>query len=120
MSRVDRKERIREYKREPRPAGIYQVRNTANGRVLVGSSTDLPGALNRQRFQLTTGSHPDADLQADWKSLGAEAFEFSVLDTLKPRDEPSYDPRKELEILMDMWLEKLRESGVSLYGRTPR
>jgi hypothetical protein len=39
------------------------VRNTANGESLVGTSPDLPGMLNRQRFQLERSSHPDPELQ---------------------------------------------------------
>lgn len=48
MSTIDRGARIREYKDTPRPAGVFRVRNSAAGRSPIGSSTDLPGMLNRQ------------------------------------------------------------------------
>ena len=32
--------------------------------------------LNRQRFQLDMGSHPNAALQRDWRQFGAEGFAF--------------------------------------------
>ncbi|MBZ0266943.1 GIY-YIG nuclease family protein [bacterium] len=115
MDPTNRKTRIREYKQTPREAGIYRVRNTGTGRSLVGSTTDLPGRLNRHRFQLKMGSHPDAALQKDWKELGEAAFSFDVLDRLEPRDEPGYDPRAELDTLRELWLEKLAAAGEPLY-----
>jgi hypothetical protein len=104
---MDRKSRIREYKETPRLMGVYRVRNTASGKSLIGSSRDLPGMLNRQRFQLESGLHPNRTLQKDWNQLGPEFFEFETLDTLKPPDQPGYDPSEDLRILEEMWLEKL-------------
>ena len=118
---IDRKERIREYKGTPRRAGVYRVRNTATGRSLIGATPDLPGMLNRQRFQLEMGSHPDRELQADWNELGADAFEFEVLDELEPREsEPAGDPAEDLRALKEMWLEKLTASGEPLYKQSLR
>jgi hypothetical protein len=116
VSKEDRKARIREYKEAVRPAGIFQVRNVTSGRVLIGAAVNPEGSLNRHRFELTTGSHPVTDLQADWNELGPDAFEFTVVDMLKPRKEPSDDPQKELDVLLELWRERLREAGVALYG----
>lgn len=115
MGQFDRKARTREYKETPRPAGIYRVRNTVTGKSLVGSSPDLVGMLNRQRFQLENGLHPEADLQKDWNVLGPDAFEFEVLDRLEPRDEPADDPTEDLRVLNEMWLQKLAASGEPFY-----
>ncbi len=104
---MDRKARIREYKETPRPMGVFRVRNTANGKSLVGSSTDLPAMLNRQRFQLELGSHPNRALQKDWNELGAAAFEFEVLDTLEPKEQSDHDVAEDLRVLVEMWLQKL-------------
>ena len=120
MNESDRKARIREYKEQVQPAGIYRVRNTATGKSLIGSSVNLPGMLNRQRFQLDHGSHPDQELQKDWNELGPDAFEFEALDLLKPPDEPAYDPTADLRVLKELWLEKLTESGVPLYQQSLR
>ena len=79
----------------------------ALGRSLVGTSVNLPAMLNRQRAQLRLGAHPNRALQKDWNELGAEAFEFEILDTLTPSDEPDYDPSRDLRVLEDLWLEKL-------------
>ena len=104
---MDRKALIRQYKESRRPMGVFRVRNTADGRSLVGTSIDLPAMLNRQRAQLRLGAHPNRALQKDWTELGAEAFEFEILDTLTPPDEPDYDPSGDLRVLEDLWLEKL-------------
>jgi len=108
---MDRKARIRAYKESPRQMGVFRVRNTTNGKSLVGSSADVPAMLNRQRFQLGAGGHPDRALQRDWKEFGPAAFEFETLDTLDPPPEPGHDPAVDLRMLEQMWLEKLGRRG---------
>ncbi len=120
MSELDRKAATREYKQTPRPAGIFRVRNVAAGKSLVGASVNLPGTLNRQRFQLEHGSHPDRELQRDWSERGPEGFAFEVLDRLEPRDDPAYDPAADLRVLKEMWLEKLAAAGEALYPQSRR
>ena len=120
MSPSDRKARIREYKQTSLPAGVYRVHNTAKGKSLVGSSVNLPGMLNRQQFQLENGSHPDVELQADWNELGPGAFGFEVLDRLEPKEDSAHDPTDELDVLVEMWIEKLTASGEILYLRSKR
>ena len=99
---------------------MFRVRNTATGKSLVGSSANLPGTLNRHRFQLERGSHPSRELQADWNALGADSFEFEVLDQLKPCDKPDCDATEDLQVLKELWLEKLKASGESLYREAGR
>lgn len=110
MSQPDRKALTRAYKDNPRPAGIFAVTNTATGRILLGPTPDLPGMLNRQRFQLEMGSHPDKELQQDWNELGAQSFEIGVLDTLDPGDDATTDVTQELKTLHQMWVEKLSDT----------
>lgn len=104
---MDRKDLIRRYKETPRPAGVYRVLNTRTGRALVGASPDAPAMLNRQRAQLRMGTHPNRALQGDWEADGPEAFELEVLDLLPAKDRPDYDPAEELDMLEQLWLEKL-------------
>jgi hypothetical protein len=117
---VDRKELVRKYKEERRPIGIFQVRNKRDGKVFIGSTADLPAMLNRQQAQLRFGGHPVKRLQADWNELGADAFDFEVLDTLKPSEEPGYDPAADLRVLEAMWLEKLSPYDERGYNSRPR
>ena len=120
MTQIDRRARIRQYKETLPPAGVFRVRNTSTGKSLVGSSANLPGTLNRQRFQLEHGSHPSRELQADWNALGSEAFKFEVLDRLKPPDTPDEDSSVDLRVLKELWIEKLMSSGESLYREAGR
>jgi hypothetical protein len=117
---MDRKARVREYMETPRPAGVYCVRNLSSGKLLLGFSSDVPGILNRERFQLEGGLHPDKQLQADWNALEPEAFAFETLDLLKPSDDPGADRSEDLRLLKELWLEKLCASGVALYQRSRR
>jgi hypothetical protein len=113
---MDRKALIRQYKETPRPAGVFRVHNTVEDKSLVGTSGDVPSMLNRQRFQLGHGSHPNRALQEDWNRLGPEAFAFEVLDTLAPPKEPGGDPEEDLRVLGDLWLEKLSPYGERGYN----
>jgi len=115
MTQIDRKARIREYKETLPPAGVFRIRNNETGKSLVGSTANLSGTLNRHRFQLERGSHPSRELQADWNALGPNAFEFEVLDHLKPSDMPDYDPAEDLRVLKELWIEKMKASGELLY-----
>jgi hypothetical protein len=117
---VDRKALRRQYRENVRPAGLFGVRNVTEGVLLVGTSVDLPGMLNRQRFQLELGSHPDKALQADWNRLGADAFSFETLDQLAPPAAATADVRDDLDTLRDMWLQKLADEGQRLYPMSMR
>ncbi len=114
---MDRRKAIREYKESRRPAGVYRVRNLRSGRMLLGSSVDLPSILNRHRAVLRLGGHLDHELQRDWNELGADAFDFEVLDTLELSDDPAYDPRDDLRVLEQLWREKL--AGEPTYSGKP-
>jgi len=113
---MDRKARIREYKEGTRPMGVFRVRNIATGKSFIGSTNDLPAMLNRQRFQLEAGSHPNPELQSDWKALGADAFEFDTLDTLKAPETPGADVSEDLRTLEGMWVHNILGSGGALYN----
>lgn len=101
----------RAYKQAPPPAGIYQVRNTCNGKIFLGKALNVGGKLNGVRFSLQQHSHYNEGLQAEWNQFGPEAFVFEVLDELKPAEnETSVDP-KELQALEELWLEKIQPYG---------
>ena len=118
---VKRHELKLQYKHSARPAGIYQIKNRANGRVLVESSFNLDGSRNRFNFEVRNGclrNHPD--LQREWNEFGAEQFTFEILEELDPRDEPLRDPRSELAKLERKWLDKLQPYGDRGYNRPPK
>jgi len=115
---TDRKALLQRYKDNPPAMGVYRVRNTVTGDYLLGSSSNLPGMLNRSRFSLEMGNDRCRELQDAWAAYGPEAFVFEALDTLDASDEPGADPRDELRVLEEMWRTRLRasESGRE-YGR---
>lgn len=114
-----RKELNREYIERVKPAGIYQVKNIANGKMLLGSSLNLEGPLNRHKFMLKIGSHTNKTLQADWNELGQNTFVFEVLEEVKMKEDPNFNLQDELTLLEMIWLEKLQpvESGYNLNAR---
>jgi hypothetical protein len=97
-----------EYKQNPRPMGVFLIRNMVNEKVFVGVGLDLQGIINRYRFQLTMGSHPNSRLQTDWNEYGSESFAFEIMDQLYPQDDPQSNYREDLSALEDLWLEKLQ------------
>src|SRR5258708_2800823 len=105
-----------EYKLSHRPMGVFQIRNTANDRVFVDSSVNVPGKINRHRFALNAGLHASKSLQVDWNELGENAFEFETLEPVEPRDDPHYDYAGDLEVLEGLWLEKLEPFGEKGYN----
>lgn len=113
---MDKKAAKLAYKASRRPMGVFAVRNLVNGKVFVGSSTDLSAIFNRIRFQLYAGAHPVKELEADWKRYGTGKFEFEVLEELPPQTDSNYDPAADLETLEDLWLEKLQPFGDKGYN----
>ena len=112
-----RKELNREYKERVKPAGVYQVKNLSNGKVLLNSSLNLEGPLNRHRFMLKIGSHTNKELQKDWNELGPDQFTFEILEEVQQRkDDPNFNLKDELTLLEMIWLEKLQPFGQRGYN----
>lgn len=101
--RQRRKEWIELYKQARRTAGVYCIRNTVTGRVLLGSSVNLHGPFNRHRTELRLGSHRCPALQADWNRLGEDAFAFEVLDAV-PAELAGLERDEALRQLEKKWL----------------
>lgn len=113
----DKKQLKKNYSQTPRPMGVFLIRNNLNDKILLGVSLDLPGIINRHKFQLRAGRHPNKALQADWNELGSENFAFEIVDELTPRAGDAVDYRVELESLENLWLERLQpfdERGYNL------
>lgn len=112
-----RKEINREYKERVKPAGVYQVKNLSNGKVLLNSSLNLEGPLNRHKFMLKIGSHTNKELQKDWNELGPDQFVFEILEEVQQRrDDPNFNLKDELSLLEMIWLEKLQPFGERGYN----
>jgi len=117
MSHPSRKELKREYREKPLVPGVFQIKNKVNGKLFLGSSLNINGPLNAHEFMLSSGSHRNTELQADYKKFGADAFSFDVLGVVKVRDEPGFNLKEELQALEQLWLEELNPVGEGGYNK---
>jgi hypothetical protein len=115
-----RKDIKREYKERKKPSGVFQVKNMANGKVLLGSSLNLEGSLNGHKFKLSIGRHPNEALQKDWNEEGPEKFIFEILEVVKVKDDPDFRLEDELTLLEQIWLEKLQPFGERGYNTSSK
>ena len=115
-----RKEIHQAYKERVKPAGVFMVKNKANGKVLLGSSLNLEGPLNKHRFTLKIGSHLNKELQKDWDEFGPDNFIFEILEEVKVQDHPNFNLQDELTLLEQIWLEKLQPFGEYGYNLNER
>jgi len=117
---MNRKDKIKEYKRSIQPMGVYQIRNNVNGKILIGSSKDLKGILNRIKFQLKNNLHVNKNMQNDFNEIGEANFSFEILDYLEPKEDMERNYTKDLQILEKMWLEKLQPFSNKGYNKNNR
>ncbi len=82
------------YKQMKFRKGVFQVRNTVNNKILVGSSTDLDRAWNSHKTQLKYGNHPCTALQNDWNQLGEEHFRYEIIEELKTGEDAASTKKK--------------------------
>ena len=104
----DNKRLKQEYKQARRSFGVFLIRNTTNDKVYIASGMDIQGIINRHKFALSMGGHQSKELQKDWNELGADKFEFEIVDQMDPGDEPGFDARRDLQFMEEMWLEKFQ------------
>lgn len=102
-----------------RRMGVYAIRNQLNGKVYLDATTNLDGAIERDRLWLSKGGHLNVSLQHDWNSYGSEAFRFEILEMLKPTDDPRDYPA-EIALLLEIWKEELAPYGDKGYLPAPR
>ena len=81
------------------PMGIYAIRDRASGPLLLGASRNVHAALNRARFELRMGKHPDRGLQAEWNRSGVDGLAFEVLELVREREDAGFDYASELKAL---------------------
>lgn len=97
-----------QYKSAMVPMGVFAIRNTINQKVYVGGSSNLEGAMNRHRFELSMKTHRNKAMLADWQMHGPQAFRFEVLDRIAQRSDPKFDYAAELAASLALWQEELQ------------
>ena len=60
--------------------GIYQITNTINGKLYVGSSINIADRWRRHKEQLRKKIHNCKPLQSAWDKYGEYSFIFSILE----------------------------------------
>ena len=112
----DKKRLKKDYQQTPRTVGVFLIRNNLNDKVFLAAGVDLQGLINRHKFQLKSGSHPNKQLQADWNESGSNNFAFEIVDELSPRAGDELDYRDEVAFLEKLWFEKLKPFGERGYN----
>ena len=67
-----------------RVAGVYEIRNTVNNKVYVGSSINTSRRLKDHARKLANGTHESQHLQASWDTYGCDAFRIKLLLVCSP------------------------------------
>lgn len=110
-----RKELKKQYMEMKTEAGVYQIRNTINNKILIVATPNLK-TMNGRRIGLQQGGHINKKLQEELKQFGQEAFVFEVLEVLKEKEDGYFDKAEELKKLEQKWLEKLQPYGEKGYN----
>jgi group I intron endonuclease len=76
--------------------GIYGIFNTANSKVLVGSSNNISKRFGCHKSALSRGVHYNDHFQLSWNKYGKDSFEFRVLEAC---------PLQMLLIRENVWME---------------
>jgi len=123
MEKSRRKELSYNYAHSHREMGVYRILNTRNGKSFVGSAMNLNGVWDKNKFIMNMGGHMNKELQADWKTYGEEAFQYEILELIKPQEDfvlDASDLEKYKKILPDLekkWMEKLSPYGEQGYHK---
>ena len=117
---LDKSEIKRNYKQTLTPMGVYQLKNLVNGKILIGSSKNLPGRKNRFNMELEYGNTTNKELLKDIEEFGKENFQFEVLDYLEPKEDPLYNYTEDLRTLEELWIEKLQPFDDKGYNKPVR
>jgi len=114
---IDKTELKRKYNQTLTPMGIYIIKNLGNGKIFIGKSKNIPGRINRHKFELENGSENIQKLQRDYNQLGLKNFSFEILDLLEPKEDTAYNYTDDLAVLEELWLEKLQPFGDKGYNK---
>ncbi|MFD2670945.1 GIY-YIG nuclease family protein [Marinicrinis sediminis] len=111
-----RKELQMQYKNMKPDMGVYMIRPKTEKRAFIEASANLKGKINRLTFTLGMNLHPNQALQQDWSTYGEDGIEIVILEKLEyDKDETKEDYSAELELLLEIWKERLEAEGYTWY-----
>jgi group I intron endonuclease len=107
-----------EYKQKKFKIGVFQIRNTVNGKIYVGSSLNLDAIWNRNRMELTFGNHRNVSLQKEWNEFGEENFTFEILAEIDQKEGGNVDYSTEVRELEKLYMDELQPFADNGYHMT--
>lgn len=114
---LDRKKIKLEFKLKTHQMGIYKITNTSNGKIFIRSSKNINASSNRFTFGQKIGMCLENELNEDFQKYGANSFKFEIVDILKVKNNPTFDSVKELKLLEEKWLNKLKPFNDNGYNK---
>jgi hypothetical protein len=98
-------------------AGVFQIKNTINDKIYLGSTKNFK-TLNGIQFMLATNAYTtNKELQKEWNQYGKDAFSIEILEKLKKNDDPYFNEKEALLALEEKWLETLQPYGEGGYNQ---
>jgi hypothetical protein len=110
-----RKKLISAYKERSRTdtGGVYMIKNTKNGKILLEVASDIEAAANRFSFAQKMGGCINYKLNKEWAAYGSDAFTFEIAETIDKNEEQSpVQFREDLNVLKKMWAEKFEPDAL--------
>ena len=111
-----KKELKEEYNNVKPRIGVFQIRNTVNGKIYIEASVNLDKIWNRHRVELNFGGHRNASLQKEWSEFGETNFKYEILSEIKQAENTTIDYSKEAKHLAKMFIEELQPFGDKGYN----
>ncbi len=116
ISSEKKKELRAQYKQIKPDMGIFAVINKSNFKHFLETTQNLKGKINSTQFRLEAGSHPNKELQKDWRTIGSDGFEIKIIEQIEyDKDECKTDYSDDLELLKMIWVENLTNEDIQLY-----
>lgn len=112
-----RKELKEEYKLMKFKMGVFQIKNRINGKLFIGSSTDLNAIWHAQKLQLDLGIHQNDNLQKEWTEFGVENFIYEIREELIQKDDKPLDFAKEVRALEELIIGEVQPFGEKGYNK---
>ena len=67
-------------------SGVYQIVNTVNGKIYVGSGVCFKIRWGQHKSDLKNNKHDNSYLQNSWNKHGKDNFEFIILEVVKDKE----------------------------------
>jgi group I intron endonuclease len=61
-------------------SGVYSIINKSNGKIYIGSSSNIQYRFNVHLYRLRKGNHANQLLQAAWNKYGEKSFIFELIE----------------------------------------